>query len=321
MRKDHFWWQIRNFDILFSMEKLPINKGVKEGERVYKGAGEGHVETPNAQYSVMYGLHVFEQSPDFVDDVDAVLLEMMFSKDDAGYLSEWATEKLPSITQYRAIIKKAKELSKPVFITDYIGEPGRVVKESITSKALSALEALLGGHLLLNKGLLSKEDIETTVPASSLTRREFLKQIGNAGKYIGATYLLVPTLRTVVGLSDILSNVPIEVNRPLNKIVETIHPELDSKLLEGRNDLIAAKSETVAEILFDELKIKPRLGIVIGGAHTGIEDSLKKLPQERLDSIRGYFKDETGRQATIIRIDFKGEETMVTLLKDSALTS
>ncbi len=265
------------------------------------------VETARAIYSIVYSDHETLNDPAIVKDVDAVILELAESE---AYDKTKTLEVLRgSIDQYRMVFEAAIKNKKPLFVADLsinAAEYGKAKTEyALTQFLIPAIEASLGALAISSAVKDSKSDKKTS-------RRSFL---ASAGKLLAGGYLMTPALAQV-GLAA-CGPVPDErsfgrqATKHARSVTRAAHPEVRSTILDIRNDLMAQKAETIANILKKEITgRKPKLGFFVGAGHSGLEKSLQTSEAERVDALLSDLEEGVAKQNKIVRIDFKSNHLM-----------
>ncbi len=269
------------------------------------------IETEKGRFSIVYSLHDIPVRPETIRNVDAVILELVGNYDSlegAKKDIDLASDKRSS---YRYILPTAARSEQPLFFLDFIADESETKKLAqemgVKNQILPMVEFLFGTILTIggtiNYG--SKNRLERT-------RRDFLK-LGGAS-LLGA-YLSLPKLSQVLeapyaikhqvpGQTDLIWR----AHKMSGNFSKLIHPEMRSVGYETRNILIAQKSETVAKLLAQELKRKPKLSIIVGAGHYGLEHTLQIDENSRVGKLAKDLGDKFRKQGAITRVDFQPTE-------------
>jgi hypothetical protein len=265
------------------------------------------METKNAFYDIAYCHHDQVTRPETTEKSDAVVLELISdyrTEKDAQELIEFLLKE----SQYQEILKTAEAKKQPIFLVDLsFKHSDRMMEEFYKKERLyPKIEALGSGVMLMGSAYyLGKKSIQE----DKISRRSFLKSMVGA---IGAGYLATPGLEylTDTEIRDKKSGLVVEgsSDRKLNKFLEGlnfhIHPELESDAIDTRNDLIAQKSESIAGLLGKQLGHKPRIGILVGAKHSGIERSLANSESNRIKNLMEKLGKEYEKEMAIAMIEF-----------------
>ena len=299
------------------------------------------METPGAKYRIEYGDHTQLSTPEILNEADALVLE---------YTGDWGTEndatghvhtmsELPppgskNVRPYAALVSAALRRGTPIFLID-VNDKGtdssqvgpflkRIEENYGFATSAKRVEIALGGAMMVHLGLQPP-------PPRGYTRRELLQQGGEAA---AALYLLTNSPEQLATMSYTLpgtSGSPNEqsliraAERKFRALNETVHPELRTLAVEGRNDFLGQKSETVAKLVAARLGRKPTLAVEIGAVHTGYERALVRPEVERVRNIVSDFGKNLRGQSKIVRIDvepFSGQtppKLVVTFYDDAAI--
>lgn len=262
------------------------------------------LETSNALYNIVYSNHGITNNPEDVYGSDVILLE--FGRINLENAEKDLTQRLEVNTnfneQYSEIIKYAAEHSVPVYLIDSNKDSGNY---EFIQKLLPTLELYVSYKLL-------KSSITDSIK-QPVTRRSFLK---NLGKAAAAAYFSAPVIEAAAIISH--NSEPSEssfernIERKIRPVNELIHPELNSMTLQGRNHIIADKSEYIAKEFGSKLSRKPKISIVIGAAHTGIEDALKMTDEQRMGELKKYLSEqEIEDEKTIFHIEWDNKKPVI----------
>lgn len=260
------------------------------------------LETESAKYSIAYSLHNRQNNPEDMVGSNGIILELPTTPD---FIDKEIDMQLQQ-QQYMEVIRYAVQHNIPLFFNDINGntadQKNTWTEGALKDVGIPMIYALIGGALV-------KSSIKESI-SKPITRRSFLK---NLGKVAAAAYLATPAIETAALLSstDLSKHEPDEgdtsrkIYRKLDSTNNLIHPELNTVTIEIRNELIAEKSEKLAELLRQTSGQKQNLSLIIGAAHTGIERSLKDTRENRLDKIRGSLNyDQIKENETVVRVDW-----------------
>ncbi len=136
-----------------------------------------------------------------------------------------------------------------------------------------------------------------------VTRREFIKRTAILTL---SGYFSLPAIKEAT--APIASRSP--SMRKIDRAIDTVHPETKSAIVEGRNSLLAQKSEAVAKLIGKELGHKPEIAISIGAAHYGLGNELQKNTRERIRELKNYKDINLEKESLIVRIDFEKAEDL-----------
>src|SRR3990167_1798762 len=280
------------------------------------------LETPNALYKIIYGVHELEQSPEVIKNSDGLIVEAVgdFSSQEKV---EKFLENVKKIPQHAKLVDYFRTENKSLYLVD-LNALAMFYEQRADS--LNFLETI-GGAGLAIWGMKDYVDEKTKTlrqrnshSPEDMTRRDFLKKIGTGAKIAGSAYLLSPIAGEKFGQ---LVSQPQEdtIMRKIDKKIiaanETIHPEIYNTLLTFRNYLIAQKAEYIAQQKFKETQDKPELSILIGAAHTGIESALTMNNDERMKLLKeNIAEDNRLKQSSIVKIDFDNDEAIATFMEE-----
>lgn len=262
-------------------EKVELPKNVVE------------IETAGAIFRIIYNEHkvnVIELEE--VGDVDALLVES--GQNDYGTESE-ARNSLwgyASDSQYKKVFEKAQADEIPIYFGD-IKTPDRDTKRNLLASILllEAAAATVFSGLVMQDIFESKKD---------MSRRDFLK---TTGKAMAAAYLGLPTLRAIS--DNVIDDKPDETafvrkaQRFLNELEITTHPEsneiFEKLFFTFRNAIWVAKANVIADQVVQQSDLsgrkKPKIGMLAGSNHFGVEDILKDNPNERQKALSRMIKE------------------------------
>lgn len=278
------------------------------------------METDNAQYRIYYDNHERGIDQRLLDDCDGLIMEMMADYSDPEKAKEMFGKICANKDGSMGLLQIAAKNKKPIYFVD-MHEKNSVQKDLSDIETKSVVEFLAGlgiGSYVLKKVIENKK----------MNRRNFLKLgLGT----VAATYLSTPMFQGIVSEETVRndSELPDEnsVSRKAEKVLgninRIIHPEMKTMTLETRNDLMAQKSETVAKNLSQKIRKKPKLALIVGARHFGIEQSLKDTEQARVKRLKKDLGEDLPKNSAIARINFiQGDKEIyydATVLKDSAL--
>jgi pheromone shutdown protein TraB len=284
------------------------------------------VELPEGRFRIAYGVHRLPQNPKDVKGVNAIMLESGSLKYYPEKEAEKAFDALRSFIQYRNIIGEAAAARQPIYLTDI--DTG-AVRSLLTLRLLPLAEGISAAVLILRSLFELGHKILKT--SKTMTRRDFLKLLGTSslaayfGTQLGEQLGEYLTGSTKGGLDE--KTAIRKIYRFLIKLNEMVHPETHLVILTLRNLIMAQKLITIARDLRSEIGRKPEIGVVVGGAHIGIEGALKLTTKERMNTLRKILsipglKDLRENVAAIARFDYDpqtGEWWLTKFYKDPSL--
>lgn len=300
-------------------EKPPeIKKSSEKKERDLVNVKE--IETPNARYRICYDSHESVVDPQLLDGCDGLVLEMAANYGDPQKAGK-VFGKLGKSEQFSKIFLAAAKSNKPIYFVD-ICEDGKSLAEEVDRLQGKILaESVAAGGLML----YALSDLEKN---KKMNRRGFLK-LGL--KAVAAAYLSTPIAQELAFVASLDKNksVPDEqsVSRKAEKILgrinEAIHPELATIAVEVRNDLMAQKTETAARLFQREKGKKPRLAMIVGAQHFGMEKTLANSEPDRVSRLKKALGGELSKNSAIAKIEFISGEGVIyydaKIIKDAAL--
>ncbi len=269
------------------------------------------LETTNAKYRLIYSVHTRQNNPEDVAGSDAIVLEVRFDYHDTKKSERTIFDEVDLFQQYGEVIKYAAQHSIPIFFVD-LSLNVRDKRKNVGIEHF--LKKVMAPYVGVGIGYKIFKSLVKDLKQEHLTRRSFLKILG---KTLGAAYLGTPAVETVSGIvsTNFAQNEPDEnslsrkFSKTVSEINENIHPELKSLKLEGRNFLIAEKSELIAVDLSKKIGSKPKVSIIIGAAHVGIEKALKMTESDRAEQLKKYLTvDEIENEETVTQISFENTE-------------
>lgn len=248
------WYETTKKVVTFCrvMSTPNFNAGIEQGEG--RRVGEAvRIESAGMTYTVMYGRHDTPQEHPPLENLGGIVLEGVGDR-----TSSTVSEAGMQDVQYRALAEEAKRLGKPIFLPDLAYDPN-LARWSEERK--EEMEKLLGIALLL--------------PAV-------------AGAGVAVADKKHPTRRAVAGGGAILSlgaAIGVLGKAAVEGGTRRAPSREDSeRLVNLKNELIAQKSQTIAEKVGE-------VGIVIGIGHTGIEESLQARPSQRVQDVARALHD------------------------------
>ena len=259
-------------------------------------------ETDKARYRIIYGIHHIETDPATLENLDGVMLEIInpLESEEGVRLSVEHLQK--KVLQYRKLLQHCQRHGIPIFLTDLSYNAYRQTEYhnemAIKEIYLPVLEAILGVILVVSGAT-------NVVQQKGISRREFLKQglKGLVGSYLLMSQVNKSLMETKKEPDEKAKMR--QFSKQLEGITKTLHPEMRNVIVAGRNDLFAQKGEVIADTIQTPNNRKPNLGIVIGAAHTGIEDSLHLTEQERIERLKKVFGEKRlAVERHIVRLDF-----------------
>lgn len=290
----------------FSFGNLFENKANKK-EAAEKEKNYAEVETENAKYKIAYGDHTKKTSAEALEGADALILELI-SNYGSMEQAEDTFSFLNGTEQYKDLIESAIEKKIPICVVDLsedtlnsLSKAGSGSKETELGTHGKKLTYEAAGGLALFLSLFS--NIQAKEPMS---RRNFLKSSFKmaAAAYLGAPLLETSLLEKSADGKNINENaLDRQTTKTLGKINSTLHPELSTATIHGRNLLMAQKAEFLSEMLKQDLERKPQVAVVVGAAHYGIENDLEKPEAERMEKIKKFLGDEYKKEGVVARFD------------------
>lgn len=256
------------------------------------------METEHAKYRIAWSVHTIPNRPETIQGADGVILESILLSP-RGAERDFRDHLISSSLQYHEVLWKAAEEETPVFYLDWMTEDSTPIKRERFIDAV-----LRGTEGMIALGLLAKIDTKTP-----MTRRKFL---GDAGKGLVALFLASPGLEFLFRGRSLKEPEETSFSRRAERVTRSIndvaHPEMRRFAIHTRNDLIAQKSETLAQILSEASQRKPELALILGTSHTGIENSFRKNEKDRINSLKNELGESINKNGTIFRIDFVSHE-------------
>lgn len=273
--------------------------------------------TENAHYNIAYGIHQIEMDPKVIENTDAVILELITNYPTSEQAKRALTFLQEEVVQYRKILKKCQEDRRSIFLTDLSADARSHQDKEVmmTEIVLPSVESIFGVGL-------AAWAASDPMRNDKMTRRDFLK---TGAKGLAALYLSTPQSYLFLhdgGHEPDEESARRKIARSVGNFSRAIHPELDGTALNGRNLLFAQKAEAVAKLMKSEKSDKPRLGLIVGASHFGMEDALKMDEEKRVAKLREYIGKDMGRESIIARIDFIGDSAdavNISILEDASL--
>lgn len=171
--------------------------------------------------------------------------------------------------------------------------------------------------------LLSLKSAANREHSNKITRRGVMKGFGKTSIGLWLSSHIPEGLARRISYKDFTTEPDENSNaRKLEKFFiklnSNIHPETRTIAASTRNIIIAQKSEYVAKQLAKSLGKKPEIAIIVGGAHTGIEDELLKTKEERIQELKESLEDDFKKQGKIIMVQStsNGKALSASLLED-----
>ncbi len=254
------------------------------------------LETAEAVYKIEYTIHSKLSTPEVMEGADALIIEAVGDYS-GGNAADIVVAEKGEGNPHSEVVKRAFYDQKPIFLVDTRAEWDPENKDIKEKLIIDLVESMVGGSLVA-RSLTTKEP----------TRREILKgaSTGAAGAYLlspSAEFFAARAATEFRRTSPDESSVARSIEKGLNSVNRVIHPESRSFTVEGRDALIAQKSQTVARMLSQELGRKPQIALEIGGGHLGIETEFRSVDADRVARIGRYLnKEEMERDALIARV-------------------
>jgi|GEM_PF-5081573 len=182
----------------------------------------------------------------------------------------------------------------------------------------------------------NREDIFKVMSTVSLL--VFLKVLLDKKSRTRRDFLKVGGMALATGVMHVYANIDLWVDEYQSKVyesgnefeqklrrfatssIEVLSPDANEIALTMRNFLMAEKISGLQKSYFqdpnhkEEIIEKPKIGIVIGASHTGIENALQTSQDKRLTLLRGFLMREelsnelyTAGQTSFISWDSAGE--------------
>jgi hypothetical protein len=285
-----------------AMSPLP-KTGEEEAKRIRENLENVfNVETPHAQYKIVYSRHYIMNNPEIVANVDGVVVEgtgAFKDRDDVDRFISNSTHPNDQIAnpQYKEIFKRIMRENKPLYLVD-------INTSSPSSKTDVNIAAIKGTYLPAAEAgagvALGMSGVKDLRSEKTPTRRRFLKGISKifGGAYLGSH---LPAQLTSDTVEQSEQSSLRKMNKTLTRFNNRIHPETTGYAITMRNTLIAQKSEAVAQELQKEIGKKPVIAILIGADHVGIEDELKLSEEERILKLKDKLGSEFAHQSKIFK--------------------
>lgn len=216
--------------------------------------------TQNADYVLAYAVHDRSISEDIfekgrIESLDAIVLE------NSG--REFKDLANPDVSmepeQYNLILASAHATGKPIYLTDVDVTP----MAAIMSDVMTVVPFVMGVYCILDSISDAKKRKE-----KSLNRRDFLRIAGKGavGTFFAGSFLSAVALAYTKG----------ESNGVLPAISASGTNVLPTSVCLLRNAITAKKTEEyLAPLLQQRLDKKPKIALVFGAWHAGIEGCIK----------------------------------------------
>jgi hypothetical protein len=292
--------------------KRPAEDGPTQERRMHPEFKNAvHLETDNARYTIVYGVHTIAQDPKVLQGSDGLVLEMAGDYSDPTEIDSHLRGMQNNFKQTTQIIEHARTNRIPIYLVDTIhlntqNELLRLQEDSEKKQNYAGIFAVLG--------LLSTIGVVTS---KGMNRRNFLKSAAGAGgAFVGAGYLSLPeiemylTKQMTKGIKqpeqdELLT----QVFNLLHKMNETLHPKTRELIYRLRNLLIAEKAEYLGHLHKVRSRgKKPNLTLLVGQAHTGIEQFLQQSFEERANPILEKLRAAGVDESTIAKVDYLDPE-------------
>lgn len=261
------------------------------------------IERPEAVYRIIYGRHDREQESEDLGDIGALVLETGNEDYSTREKAESTLAVCSELIQYRKVVTAAERKKLPIFLVDVTdAETASILRDGVRN-----IETRIGAVATLGilASLISSKE--------KMDRRTFIKYLAGA---LGVGYLTshvwIDNIHAVFGEKMLNEkNASRKVARILEDVQEKIHPETEKIIITLRNYLIAQKTIAVAKEL-SLSDIKPKIGIVVGASHHGVEKALKEEDAKRIEVIKNLLsapeiRGASSHAALIVRLDFDGE--------------
>lgn len=260
------------------------------------------MEALNGKYSVIFynhdGISKDIIPSEYLNSADALVLEeanlfkgMAKKKTSDQMINKMIDPESPTCL----LVKEAIRQCKPLFLADISRDTFKKISDEENKvMGLSVIEAVLA--TAATAGGIS---LMTTEGNRGMTRRDFLKK----------SFVATATAATALGLAGpLLKEMTTTLNNKklteIYKAIDKIHPEMRTFTVDGRNNLIAQKSETIARILSKEKGAKPQIAACIGSAHYDFPKALLSDENERITELEKYEDMSPEKDSLIVRINF-----------------
>jgi len=297
------------------------------------------LETANAHYRIVYSNHTVATNPAVIDGSDALALEVgirpvtmdvqrqaqveLFHELYGNTVDVMPT--FPGKPQYHDVLPHAFEQDMPVYFIDGTQVDPRAVEEPGLELPLSADEELSsrsvkgGIESLLGLAALSSGAGQLHKP----TRRTLVPGIA---KVLGGSWLLSSLPQALAERTAMSQatpeadehSVPRRVEKTMESVNHTLHPELRTVVVDVRNALLAQKAETLGRWLTKKIGRKPIITLVIGGMHVGIERELSANESDRVEELKGAFGSTFSAQGQVTKVWREDGKTHTRAFTDEA---
>lgn len=233
-----------------------------------------HIQKPGKTYTVLYGFHIVSQNPkEIPENTQAIFLETgMF---------RWAADPVKSLydlrehVQYKRLFERIEKERIPVIF----GDPKYKQSDALLLLADNAFTAMgwMAGVKLLQSArrTLRGEEGDEGNKRNGVGKATLLTLAG--------AWMLLPFASSTVQLFSSITGVGLEQSAELKKLSHKLHPEAELLYLTLRNTVIAEKEDFLANVLDGR---NTHMTTVLGAGHVGIEDSLQKSSEERIQYLR-----------------------------------
>ena len=283
------------------------------------------IETPNAKYKIIYGIHELEQSPEVIKDSDGLIIEGVGNYTTPEKVKEFI-EIIEKEPQRQKLIEYCRAHHKSLYLTDINEILLAYYKEANILHRLETVAGIFSSVWGLGDYIKEKFPKPASVGSDdNLSRRDFLKKIKTGAKTIAGAYLLMPELSNQLGhliKQPDESSLSRKIDRALISANETVHPEIYDIMVTFRNYLIAQKAEYIAQLKKAQTQTIPELSILLGAGHSGIESVLKKSTAERIEFIKKQIKrNKFLKQPLITQVDFNQDEICATFIEEKNINA
>lgn len=241
-------------------------------ERVLRHGNRTDIETRQAVYSVVYGLHTSPLNPQLlVPKPDIVLLESgnaNWSADPAHYVTHLKN----SFPPYSQLISTCEERAIQVAFGDF----------GLTSKALGADFVFFGASKALTANTLAVDLVSKALQRERICRRELV------GKTLAAAFLGMPLVTSCLNTAAVFTDTGQNITAEIKQLADTLNPEDHFIINTLRNKVIAYKEQQMARDLWDIYGRKPHIATVIGAQHLGLERELTISPQRQAAFLKRW---------------------------------
>lgn len=274
------------------------------------------IETQHGLYQIIYGVHEIEQSPEVINNSEGLIVEAVGNYSTPAEVQQ-LLETIQTIPQHQKLLTYCQTEQKSLYLVDL---NTAVMRNEVLRAEFKASMETKGAMVLGAWSALLPMASKLKDPTHTITRRGLLAgAIGlSAATYLGSN-----------GIGEVIAHAqgqPEEgsvlrsVDRKVIAANERMHPEIHEIILTYRNYLISQKAEYIAQQRHLLTGSKPKLSILIGAAHVGIESALRLDEEDRLKFIAKIVKkDPNLKQSSIVQVDFDHGDVNTTFMKDETI--